>query len=305
MEHDEGMLVLDRTNELTEKDVLYPFALDEMLCRRTGQGGPAICHLWRHPRAFVMGQRDSRLPRAAEAEQWLQSLGYETAVRSSGGAAVPLDLGVVNLSLILPKTSQGDLHFHRDFERMYQLIRAALEETGREVDKGEIAGAYCPGDYDLSINGLKFCGIAQRRQSHAFIVQAFVVCSGSGRDSARLVRDFYDRAASESSQGTAAEAHNAASAANASAAEQLEVQPSTAGSHPLVTEGSTASLDELIGLGPDAARLFADAVKRVIHARQTAEGIAAAAASLWLPEPAQVRETAAKLRSRYGISPSE
>ena len=32
----------------------------------------------------------------------LRSLGYDTAVRHSGGAAVPLDAGVVNLSLILP-----------------------------------------------------------------------------------------------------------------------------------------------------------------------------------------------------------
>ena len=56
--------MLDRTDDLSHQDVLYHFALDELLCRQTGEGGPAICHLWRHPRAFVMGVRDSRLPQA-------------------------------------------------------------------------------------------------------------------------------------------------------------------------------------------------------------------------------------------------
>lgn len=270
----EHMLILDRSEDASERDPLYPFALDELLCRHTGQGGPSICHIWRHPRAFIMGIRDSRLPQAREAAEWLATQGYETAVRNSGGAAVPLDLGVVNLSLILPKQGIGDKHFHSDFELMYQLIQAALLETGRTVDKGEIEGAYCPGDYDLSMNGLKFCGIAQRRQSQAYIVQAFVICSGSGQASAQLVRDFYARAAGESSAPDG---------------------------HPLVTDDRTASLAELIGLGSDAAPSFAGAVKRVIRAAQHADRVAAASGQLWLPEQAAVHAMAAELRGRYGV----
>lgn len=271
----EQMLILDRSDEVCEQDPLYPFALDELLCRHTGQGGPSICHIWRHPRAFILGIRDSRLPHAHEAAQWLKAQGYETAVRNSGGAAVPLDLGVVNLSLILPMPEQGksDRHFHSDFELMVQLIQAALSETGRTVDQGEIAGAYCPGDYDLSINGLKFCGIAQRRQSQAYIVQAFVICSGSGQASAQLVREFYARAA----------------------------DPHAPGGHPLVTDDRTASLAELIALGPDAAPAFAGAVKRVIRGQQHADRIAAAGGQLWLPEREAVLRMASQLRSRYGM----
>lgn len=270
----EQMLILDRSEDCSEPDPLYPFALDELLCRHTGQGGPSICHIWRHPRAFIMGIRDSRLPHAREAALWLASQGYDTAVRNSGGAAVPLDLGVVNLSLILPKEGMEDKHFHSDFELMYQLIQAALSETGRTVDKGEIEGAYCPGDYDLSVNGLKFCGIAQRRQSQAYIVQAFVICSGSGQASAQLVRDFYARAAGE---GTAP------------------------GGHPLVTDDRTASLAELMGLGSDAAPAFAGAVKRVIRAQQHADRVAASSGQLWLPEREAVLAMASELRNRYGV----
>lgn len=277
----DNILVLDRTQHLEEPDILYPFALDELLCRHTGKGGPAVCHLWRHPRGFVMGLRDSRLPHAAEAQQWLESLGYSTAVRSTGGAAVPLDLGVVNISLILPKEGLGDKCFRSDYERMYQLIKLALQHTGYIVDKGEIDGAYCPGDYDLSIGGIKFCGIAQRRQAHSFVVQAFVICEGSGKESAELVRSFYKRAAAGMVQAD----------------------------HPVVTEDKTGSLEELASLGRDtgsgAANVFIEAIKQVIRNRQSECCLEQAASGLWLPEPEQVQDIIHTLRERYGIKASD
>lgn len=268
-----NVLLLDRMNELSEPDVLYSFALDELLCRRTGQGGPSICHIWRHPRGFVMGLRDSRLPEAAEAERLLQSEGWSTAVRNSGGAAVPLDLGVINISLILPKPSAGSVHFHDDFERMYGLIRHALKETGCPVDKGEIQGAYCPGEFDLSINGYKFCGIAQRRQIHAYIVQAFVVAEGAGQERTGLVRSFYDKAADGSG----------------------------AKDYPLVRDESTASLEQLTELGRGAGQAFVDSIKRIIGSQQTEAGLREAEMKLVMPTARQISDMAKVLRSRYAI----
>jgi octanoyl-[GcvH]:protein N-octanoyltransferase len=269
----DNILLLDRMNELDKLDVLYPFALDELLCRRTGQGGPAICHIWRHPRAFVMGLRDSRLPGAADAEMSLQSEGWSTAVRNSGGAAVPLDLGVINISLIMPKKAVDSFHFHDDFEKMYGLIRHALKETGCQVDKGEINGAYCPGEFDLSINGFKFCGIAQRRQTHAFIVQAFIVADGSGQERARFVRSFYDKAAMGESKND----------------------------YPLVAAESTASLEQLTPLGAGAGEAFVNAVKRIIVSRQTEAGMREAESKLVMPMKEQILGMADILRTRYAI----
>ncbi|WP_136607307.1 lipoate--protein ligase family protein [Paenibacillus dokdonensis] len=266
-----SMLILDRMNHDMQQDALHPFALDELLCKETGRGGPPLCHIWRHPRSFIIGLRDSRLPGAAQARAWLESMGYRTAIRNSGGAAVPLDLGVVNLSLILPKQGSGDERFRADFERMYSLIREALAHTGFAVDKGEIAGAYCPGDFDLSIGGRKFCGIAQRRQAHAYVVQAFVIAEGSGQERAQLVRDFYDQA------GKGADAAD----------------------YPQVESSSTASLEELTGLGPNASERFAEAVKDIIRGRQTMEGTTASAARLVLPGTHEITEMAEQLRQRY------
>jgi octanoyl-[GcvH]:protein N-octanoyltransferase len=268
-----NVLLLDRLNEIGELDVLHPFALDELLCRSAGQGGPAICHIWRHPRGFVMGLKDSRLPGAAEAERLLQAEGWSTAVRNSGGAAVPLDLGVINISLIMPKPRVDWFHFHDDFERMYGLIRHALKETGCEVDKGEIQGAYCPGEFDLSIGGFKFCGIAQRRQTHAFIVQAFVVAEGQGQERAAFVRSFYDKAAKGKSDSQ----------------------------YPLVTAESTASLEQLTNLGPGAGRAFANAIKRIIISQQTGPGMKEAEEKLVMPTSEQIFTMAESLRARYAI----
>lgn len=272
----ENMLVLDRMNELGNADPLYAFALDELLCRSAGQGGAAICHIWRHPQAFVMGLRDSRMPYAKEAKQWLESNGWATIVRNSGGAAVPLDAGVVNLSLIIPNPSGPHPGFRNDFERMYQLIREALQGTGRIVDKGWIQGAYCPGDYDLSIDGRKFCGIAQRRQVHAAVIQAFIVAEGTGAARAEFVRSFYEIASGgDSSLG-----------------------------HPIVTGDSTASLEELAGLGPFAAFAFADAVKDVLCAGRPADKPSTTAAGLRMPEPDEIEVMMNTLRSRYAITES-
>src|SRR5690606_13645136 len=135
---------------------------------------------------------DSRLPHAALATEWLERQHYIPAIRISGGAAVPLDLGVVNISLIFPIDSSAAVHFHQDFEKMYTLIREALSFTGLPIDKGEIQGAFCPGDYDLSIAGRKFCGIAQRRQVHAYSVQAFIIVSGSGAERVQFVKQYYE-----------------------------------------------------------------------------------------------------------------
>ncbi|NGM84337.1 lipoate--protein ligase family protein [Paenibacillus sp. 7124] len=224
-------------------DMLIPFAFEETLCRDVGAGLalPSL-HLWSHPSGVALGLRDSRLPFAGQAMQSLEARGIRTAVRHSGGAAVPLDQGVVNVSLILPK-SRGTLDFHRDFRLLASLIAEAAgfshPSAAAQIMAGEVKGSYCPGDYDLSIGGRKFCGIAQRRQSHAYFVHAFVVVGGSGRERGELVRRFYEEAA----QG----------------AEGLD--------YPKVRPETIGALGELGG--PDAAAVFADGLRRAVDARGT------------------------------------
>lgn len=215
----ERLCTIDTASTVMAEDIMMPFAFDEVYGRQVGEGlrDPAV-HIWRHQKAFVLGSRDWKLPRVQEAVRWLQAQGYEVTVRNSGGAAVPLDPGVVNLSLILP-TKPGDLDLQRHFVRMAELIRQCLGQWSSRVDTGEVGGSYCPGEFDVSIDGKKFCGIAQRRLTRAVIIQAFVLAEGSGEERGKLVKAFYERAAGDSSEAD----------------------------HPVVEPTSMSSLAELLG----------------------------------------------------------
>jgi octanoyl-[GcvH]:protein N-octanoyltransferase len=260
--------LIDRT-QMWHADALFPFALDELLCRRAGRGGMPALHLWRHPRAFVMGLRDSRLPQTGFAVHDLEKSGYSAVVRNSGGAAVPLDLGVVNVSLVLPKR-QGAIDFRSDFELMYRLIGAALKRAGASVSKGEIAGSYCPGEYDVSIGGRKFCGIAQRRQQHAFVVQAFVVVEGSGAGRAAVAREFYRKAA----KGAAPDYF------------------------PDVVPERMASLSELIG--PVSALQFSSWICDAL--RESGISLSNASLDAPLPDEREIEAMIGQLRARYPVN---
>ncbi len=278
----ENMLLLDRTEELADRDISYSFAMDELLCKQVGEGAQPICHIWRHPRAFVMGNRDSRLPEAADAVRRLESEGYEVLVRHSGGAAVPLDSGVVNLSLIMPtsgKSAYGG--FRDDFERMFALISRTLGGSGRTINRGEVAGSYCPGDYDLHIDGFKFCGIAQRRQVKSNIIQAFVLVEGSGIARAELVKEFYDHAG-------------------------VGAKPDA---YPRIVPSTMASLEERSvianvrgGIGGSVIP-FRDAIHRTFSEISSISATSANAELVknCLPHPDVIRNMADLLRSRYPL----
>lgn len=251
-------------------DLLLPFAFEETLCRDIGAGhAPPALHLWSHPGGVAIGLRDSKLPMARAAMDRLEAEGCRAAVRHSGGAAVPLDDGVVNAALILPK-GPDKLDFHDDFRLLAALIRDAVAVTSPQaaaaVAAGEIAGSYCPGDFDLSIGGRKFCGIAQRRQSHAYFVHAFIIVSGSGYERGERIRRFYEEAAG----GQAG----------------LD--------HPVVRPDTLASLAELGG--PGDAGVFAAGMERALAARDVR--LAAGAGPAYAD--ARVAEAARLLRARYG-----
>lgn len=223
------------------EDMLIPFAFEETLCRDIGAGVvPPSLHLWSHPGGVALGLRDSKLPFAAGAMAELEGAGIRTAVRHSGGAAVPLDAGIVNVSLILPKPP-GKLDFHDDFRLLASLIAEAAgvshPQAAARIRAGEIAGSYCPGDFDLAVYGRKFCGIAQRRQSSAYFVHAFVVVSGSGQERGELIRGFYETASGGD--------------------ESL--------AYPRVRPETIAALGELGG--PDAAAVFAAGIRQAAAGR--------------------------------------
>ncbi|MCC3379147.1 biotin/lipoate A/B protein ligase family protein [Paenibacillus farraposensis] len=253
----------------TRMDVLSPLAWEELACRQVGKGAAPVMHLWRHPSALVIGHRDRRLPYAPQAMERMRSAGISVCVRPSGGAAVMLDRGVLNLSLILPNPQRA-ISLHEDFRLMAGLIAEALAPWSAEAQTGEITGSFCPGDYDVSVRGRKFCGIAQRRQAKAYIITAFVMIEGSGTERAQAVQRFYAAAAGD----TPADMH----------------QPD----YPRVNPATMGSLAELAGV--PSVEAYTASLRRVIESRAAIMSVDRS-----LVQPQGWAEQMAALRDRYDL----
>ncbi|NPC94515.1 lipoate--protein ligase family protein [Bacillus sp. WMMC1349] len=184
--------IIDQSSLGPYFDAKQSFAIDDTLCASVGKGlSPATARSWVHHDTVVLGIQDTKLPFLQEGISFLESSGYKVIVRNSGGLAVVLDSGVLNVSLIFQDKKNG-IDIDRGYEAMVELINRMLSTYNVEVEAYEIVGSYCPGSYDLSIGGKKFAGISQRRLRGGVAVQIYVCADQSGSKRAELIRRFYD-----------------------------------------------------------------------------------------------------------------
>lgn len=168
--------------------------MDDTLCMSVGKGvSPATARSWVHHDTIVLGIQDTRLPFLQDGISLLESEGYRVIVRNSGGLAVVLDDGVLNISLIFEDEKKG-IDIDKGYEAMVELMRRMLRPYNAKIEAYEIEGSYCPGGYDLSINGKKFAGISQRRVRGGVAVQIYLCADKSGSERADLIRRFYQAA---------------------------------------------------------------------------------------------------------------
>lgn len=189
--HQKVWRIIDHTSMGPHFSALQSFATDDTLCHIAGQGSsPAIARAWVHHHTIVLGIQDSRLPFLEKGIQYLNVCGYRAIIRNSGGLAVVLDTGVLNLSLVFPEVDKR-IDINRGYDAMVELIRYMFRAYNVKIDAREIVGSYCPGSYDLSIDGKKFAGISQRRIRNGVAVQIYLCVDGSGSQRAELIKQFY------------------------------------------------------------------------------------------------------------------
>jgi octanoyl-[GcvH]:protein N-octanoyltransferase len=189
--------IIDQSAVGIHFQALQSFGTDDTLCASVGAGeAPATARTWVHHNTVVLGIQDTRLPFLNEGIQFLQDQGYQAIVRNSGGLAVVLDEGVLNISLIFPEVEKG-IDINRGYDSMWQLIQQMFADFPHQIEAREIIGSYCPGSYDLSIEGKKFAGISQRRLKKGVAVQIYLCVNGSGGQRAELVKQFYKLAKQE------------------------------------------------------------------------------------------------------------
>lgn len=182
----------DQSISAKQRSPLESFATDDTLCQLVGQlMSPPTIRTWVHEASVVLGIQDHRLPYVQQGMELLESRGYHPIVRNSGGLAVVLDEGILNISIVLSEQKES-LSINDGYDVMVDLVKGLFPEVAKKIEAYEIVGSYCPGSYDLSIDGKKFAGISQRRLRQGVAVQIYLCIEGSGSQRAALIRDFYE-----------------------------------------------------------------------------------------------------------------
>lgn len=147
-----------------------------------------LLHFWMLDNNIIMGLRDADLPHLDDAYQVLTDHGYVGFIRNSGGLAVVADPGVLNISLFFPP-SLLKMGVDEAYEQMKLLVDRAFPEL--PIVAGEVPRSYCPGTYDLSVNGHKIAGMSQRRRNGGIVIMLYLSVVGNQNARAQLIHDFY------------------------------------------------------------------------------------------------------------------
>ncbi len=176
--------------------LVEPFVIQEALMLLANNWNKPIVYGWVHPKALLLGARDLSLASSYLGIEHARVQGFWVAVRPFGGLAVPVDEGVLNITLILP----GELPLDACFAQLTNLLVHACKPYG-DIAVGEVSGSYCPGRYDLSVHGVKVAGVAQRRLAHVSAVSAFVNVSEAGVDRESVIQGYYERSIRDEVRG--------------------------------------------------------------------------------------------------------
>lgn len=169
---------------------LSSFAIDDALATAVSEGDSSpTFRSWLHPKTMVLGIPDGRLPYLDDGVSFLKKEGYDVMIRNSGGLAVALDEHVLNLSLVIPNVQE--ISIHDAYDAMVHFVQQMFVDLTSDIQAYEIVGSYCPGDYDLSIDGRKFAGVSQRRIKDAAAIQIYLDVLGDSQKRAQFVKEFY------------------------------------------------------------------------------------------------------------------
>ncbi len=163
------MRLLDLTLPTLEQNL----ALDEALLRE----GHETLRFWESPQyAVVLGASGKRALEADLAA--CQAEGVPVLRRASGGGTVLLGPGCLLYSLILRYDRRPAM---MDLNASNRII---LETTARALGQGELAGIS-----DLTLDGMKFSGTAQRRLRHGLLFHATILYDFELERISRLLRE--------------------------------------------------------------------------------------------------------------------
>ena len=165
----------------------------EQLAENISCNHPRLLFLWRAPRALIVGRSDTRLPRFANAVDHLVAEGWPVLIRRSGGSACPISGGTLQIALARAVFTATTID--AAYIELANIIRTVLETYGLKVAIRRKASGFCPGRYDISVNGRKVAGLSQHwRQCNGQITvttAATMVVEEDPEEIAHIVNLFY------------------------------------------------------------------------------------------------------------------
>lgn len=167
----------------------HPFALTDVLTEYVGEKNSKILHFWQLQQTMILGMKDTRLPYLSDGIVDLLHHNYQPVIRNAGGLGVIADSGILNISLFLPNQNHL-LTVEAAYEEIFHLTQQTFPETDK-IKAFEISDSYCPGKFDLSIDGKKFAGIAQRRVKNGVAVMMYMSVTGPQSRRGEVVKSFY------------------------------------------------------------------------------------------------------------------
>ncbi|WP_170334859.1 lipoyl protein ligase domain-containing protein [Ruegeria arenilitoris] len=119
--------------------------------------------------------------------------GWPVFTRPTGGGAVPQGSGVVNLAIAF--TAPRGFTINDGYRLITGIIRNGLGSTGVRLATGPTPTSFCDGDWNLSIQGKKVVGTAQRwkplgETNTRVLAHALILTRGSVEPGARAVDAF-------------------------------------------------------------------------------------------------------------------
>lgn len=188
-------IILDQ--EVYHTNDFSPFALTDILTENSKKKQQTFLHFWQYQQTVILGMKDTRTPFLADGIKVIQHAGFTPVIRNAGGLGIISDQGILNISLIFPQEDENRISIDEGYEKMLALTRQAFPVYADKIEAYEIKDSYCPGTYDLSINGKKFAGIAQRRIKNGISVMMYLSVNGDQEKRGELMRQFYQQALKE------------------------------------------------------------------------------------------------------------
>ncbi|MBL4802381.1 MAG: hypothetical protein JKY45_10850 [Emcibacter sp.] len=156
---------------------------------------PPVMRLWQNHACLVVSRSDARLPEYGAAELFFKDKNIPLYIRTSGGTVVPHGPGVLNISLIFSRVDEN-ITLERSYIILCDLVAEAMVGMGLLSDIRDVAGSFCDGRFNLTIEGRKVGGTAQRIKIHhngrkSFLSHMCLLLDLDLREVVQDISDFY------------------------------------------------------------------------------------------------------------------